>query len=445
MAWPTKDEYDLAISQWQRTVWDPDIRSGTLSQDEMGIRRYGGANLYVCIYKIGDWTVRCFCSNPPNQTPPDIVDRYMAIDRFCRTNASWVSALLPVTYIERGITVGQRVLPLVKMPFLTSTPPLGEFIADNYQNQAKMQQLSDAWFEMIRELEAVSMAHGDLDLTNVLVEQRGPSLSLKLIDYDNVWIPELAGYGQTEYGHEAFQHPAFFSSRSRPYNAEMDRFSALVIYISLKMLVYRPELYAEWSADESEQLLLSSADYQSASLATSHIAQLRKLSRSDMLPYIDELSACLREKRMPRSLERIVVNRYQPPNPTPEPRYKPVGTSVQSLPPVSLWENKILNGATSYPAAPTSTLSFSSQPLDDDKLVLSQPPPLPTRQKISPLVLTLSILIGIFLVVATVVIVLFATHVLTFASHQGMQYIAAQWFAPFMILSRAQGGVYVAA
>ncbi|HKV56938.1 MAG TPA: hypothetical protein VJO32_01605, partial [Ktedonobacteraceae bacterium] len=289
LRWPTKDEYDVAIQQWQATILDPDVRGGTLAQDAMGISSFGGANLYVALYKIGDWMIRCFCSNPPNATPSDIMERYRAIDRFCRGRASKMTALLPSVLVEQGIKVGERIMPFVKMPFLPGVPPLGEFIADHYTEKPLMVQLRDAWLRMIYELETAPMAHGDLDLTNVLVEQRGAALTLKLIDYDNIWIPELAGLPQTEYGHAAFQHPAFFTSRTRRYAVDMDRFSALVIFIALDMLAHRPELYDEWHADESEQLLFSEADYATFQLATSHFSQLRKFSRSEMWPYSDEL------------------------------------------------------------------------------------------------------------------------------------------------------------
>src|SRR5207302_11322506 len=123
-----------------------------------------------------------------------------------------------------------------------------------------------ALFRMIRVIVAVSMAHGDLDLSNVLVEQHNTHVILRLIDYDNTWIPELVGRNQTEHGHENFQHPSFMPPHQRPYYAGMDRFSALVIYISLKMLVSHPRLYDDWGANEADRLLLSEQDYQNAGL-----------------------------------------------------------------------------------------------------------------------------------------------------------------------------------
>src|SRR5215467_1037633 len=106
LRWPTKDEYDVAIQQWQSTILDTDVRGGTLAQDAMGISAFGGANLYVALYKIGDWMIRRFCSNPPNATPSDIVERYRAIDSFCRGRASKMTALLPSLLVEQGIRVG---------------------------------------------------------------------------------------------------------------------------------------------------------------------------------------------------------------------------------------------------------------------------------------------------------------------------------------------------
>ena len=351
LLWPTKDEYNLTIARWTQTLGDPDLRNGQLAQDQLGICRFGGANLYVCVYKIGNWMVRCFCSNPPHQTPVDICDRYRAIDQFCRMNAGRVSALIPVTYIEQGIRVGQRIFPIVKMPFLADCLPLGEFIMERYSERATMWRLSEAWLRMIREMEAAPIAHGDLDLTNVLVDERGSDLVLKLIDYDNVWIPALAGRTQTEFGHASFQHPNFLPPRPRPYTLEMDRFSALVIYISLKMLVIHPELYEQWGADESERLLVSEEDYKNAGLPDSRIVQLRNLADKDLQPYVVELYDSLRENRMPCSLDEIARAirfnaSYAPPGygvpqqtifaPQPAPMLRPM---------VAQWQNAVYSSA----------------------------------------------------------------------------------------------------
>lgn len=355
LRWPTKDEYDLAILQWQQALLDPDLRIGQLARDNFGITRFGGANLYVSVYKIGNWMVRCFCSNPPNPTPYDIRERYMALDQFCRVNHGRVSALVPVFYIERGINMGGYILPVVKMPFLNGLLPLGEFIAARYTERATMWRLSEAWLHMIRELEVVPMAHGDLDLTNVLVEDRGSDFILKLIDYDNAWIPALAGRTQTEYGHAAFQHPDFLPPRPRPYTAEMDRFSALVLYISLKLISDHPELYQQWGADESDRLLLSEADYKNAGLADSRIAQMRDAADKDLRPYVFELYESLREHRMPRSLGDLAhTGQFNTSFATPyisQPQFAPAPqASPMRAPAVMMWQNAVYNAGTPWMA-----------------------------------------------------------------------------------------------
>ena len=319
--WPTRDDYDLAMLERSRTVFDPDIRSGNLYQDKMGIRRYGGANLYICIYRVDDWIVRCFCSRPPRKPPDDIKDRYRAIHRFYQNNFDKVSALIPMIYLEQGITVDYvdryagiitdtQVLPIVKIPFIKARS-LGRFILDHHQKRQIMEQLDNAWLRMMRELEDANMAHGDLDLTNILVEENGSDLTLKLIDYDNVWIPQLDGLKQTEYGHASFQHPAFLPPNPRPYNIEMDRFSALVIYISLKALAARPQLYYEWGADESDRLLLSKEDFvretqlSKVDYHTSRISQLRNQGIPNIEPYLEELNYALYNRCNPRRLDDI--------------------------------------------------------------------------------------------------------------------------------------------
>jgi len=232
-----------------------------------------------------------------------------------------------------------------------------------------MQQLCDAWLRMIGELEAASMAHGDLDLSNVLVERRGPTLALRLIDYDNTWIPALSGRGQTEHGHQHFQHPAFMPPNLRPFAVDMDRFSALVIYISLKTLISQPRLYDQWGADESERLLFADTDYQNAGQPGNRIAQLRQISSPDLYPYLDELQAALRERRMPRSLSAIAPVKlppsspdgYRPPAPPAQP---PIGPPP---PPRALWNQARYNPQSSFP--------FPSPPVQPQQAMPSPPVP----------------------------------------------------------------------
>ncbi|HKV85114.1 MAG TPA: lipopolysaccharide kinase InaA family protein [Ktedonobacterales bacterium] len=347
--WPTREEYDLAMQAWTRTLNDPALRMGELSRSMGNPRRYGGAALYVSVYKISDWMVRCFTSNvKANTNPPkDIAERYQKIAQFTQANLANVSALIPIHYLPDEILVSAKRWPLVKMPFLSNAQQLGSYLQIYREDRARMHALGDAWRKIIHEMEAAHFAHGDLDLTNVLVQQPMGQLSLKLIDYDNVYIPELAGAAQTEYGHEAFQHPAFQPPNKRPYDERMDRFSALVIYLCIRALELQPSLYKDLGADESERLLMTRGDYDQPGLTTSNIQRLQKKCGGQVKPLVDELMACLNEKRMPRSLDEIPDRVVVPSGPA----Y--VNTAPQGA------------GAASYPymAAPTAGAPLPPPPM----------------------------------------------------------------------------------
>ena len=63
----------------------------------------------------------------------------------------------------------------------------------------------------------------------------GGSLALRLIDYDGMYVPALAGTRSGEVGLPAYQHPQRI--REGTYNAEVDRFSHLVIYTAIRCLM----------------------------------------------------------------------------------------------------------------------------------------------------------------------------------------------------------------
>lgn len=313
-SWPTREEYDHAVMSWRQTMRDADLVGGELAT-VMGTdpRRFGGAGLYVTVYRIGDWAVRCFCSDvgAACDPPADIVDRYWAVARFVAERQADIHALLPVTVIEEGIFVAGGWRPVVKSPWVTDAMRLGAFIAEHRGNTRLLAALAESWRHLMRDLEDIPLAHGDLDLTNVLVREEDGRPALHLIDYDDVWIPALDGRAQTECGHEPFQHPAFFrpiphpDPANRPYGPRMDRFAALVIYVSLLALSLDPRLYADLGASEEDRLLFSRADYEQPTLETSSFVLVRKRCGPAVAPYLDELLACLATRRMPRSLEAI--------------------------------------------------------------------------------------------------------------------------------------------
>jgi len=260
-------------------------------------------------------------------TPPsDILSRYQHISAFCQNYQKQVSALVPIYFVDNAIEVNfydrqggnnsytitkTETLPFVRMPFIEGLP-LGSFVKINHNNQGVMINLCDAWLKMIYEMEKAHIAHGDLDLTNIIVKQDTAGITLKLIDYDNAWVPALNGHPQTEVGHEHFQLPAFQNKHTRAFDANMDRFSALTIYLPLKMIAKYPSLYTnkEWGADDTHHLLFTRADYVAEMQGTpNHISLIRAADNAELNPLLDELSGSLREKRVPRSLSELITGK----------------------------------------------------------------------------------------------------------------------------------------
>lgn len=326
LQWPSRFDYDLAMGNLAANMKDPKLRHVHI-ETKSGIQNLGQPDSHACLYHIGDWMVRCFCrieamdnSEEDREPPEDILERYEKLDRFSQDNLTRVSALIPIFFVKEGIQVdcfrptrkGDTLnyiktvtRPLIRTLYMKE-PALGTFIMIYHDNSHIMHQLSEAWLRMIREMEAVKMAHGDLDLTNILVQYE-PSkqhLLLKLIDYDNTWIPDF-DYMLPEHGHQAFQHPAFFG-KSQAFNARIDRFSALVMYISLKALASHSKLYEQWGADET-RLLFAAGDYEAEQhrFSSGRIAQLRNMRIPGLEPYIQELSKALQQNQMPSSLLEI--------------------------------------------------------------------------------------------------------------------------------------------
>src|SRR5262249_45315800 len=140
--------------------------------------------------------------------------------------------------------------PITKMPWLQAAP-INRHIEANPSKPA-IERLAEEFKVLIDRLAANGIAHGDLQHGNILVDGAG---HLKLVDYDGMFVPALKGLSANESGHVNFQHP----QRGGQFNAELDRFSALVIFTALKALAVEPTLWGRYS--NGENLLFKRADF----------------------------------------------------------------------------------------------------------------------------------------------------------------------------------------
>ena len=116
---------------------------------------------------------------------------------------------------------------------------LGLHLEKAKSNITSLIQLQKNFRDLEIFLRGKSLAHGDLQTGNLVVRD-----GLKLVDYDGVYVPGLPIGQGTEVGHKHFQH----SKRAAvDFGPNMDRFSFIVIDLSLRALIEKPSLFAKFS------------------------------------------------------------------------------------------------------------------------------------------------------------------------------------------------------
>ena len=114
------------------------------------------------------------------------------------------------------------------------------------------------WAHMGKYLRAAEVGHCDLQHGNVLLVPGATpnSLALKLIDYDGMWVPALAGKKSGEVGHANYQHPQRL--REGTYSLEVDRFPLLLVATAMRALKADKGLWAKY--DNGDNMLFKESD-----------------------------------------------------------------------------------------------------------------------------------------------------------------------------------------
>lgn len=157
-------------------------------------------------------------------------------------------------YLSGGLTVeedgGQQTVDTVRMDWIEGDN-LHDFITNSKEDDSpaefkrKMRELAGNFKKMFKDLHQVGISHGDLQHGNVVIKE---DLSIKLVDYDSVFVPTIQGEGQITSGLTGYQHPIRKTTCTHA-SAYDDYFSELIIYSGLLALSVMPKL---WPEDEEE-------------------------------------------------------------------------------------------------------------------------------------------------------------------------------------------------
>jgi serine/threonine protein kinase len=256
MLWPSCTDYEFAIANMGKCVLASRFKGGTpvranhtgTHEDFMSFR--GGFSVVYPII-VGKETVvlRGWISDPGQAA-----ERYKITSKFLKTKPS--KYFVDFDYIHEGIICNGNPYPLICMEWIEGSP-LSKFLDANIKQQAIILEAAEKFLFMVSDLHKLKISHGDLQDGNIMVCQTSNSISLKLVDYDSLYVPTLQDNQLTQErlpGVEDYQHP----NRLNQSNETTDYFSELVIYLSLCAYGEAPPL---WQKGQDKRLLFKKKDF----------------------------------------------------------------------------------------------------------------------------------------------------------------------------------------
>ncbi len=188
-----------------------------------------GSSSIVYPYKVEN--AECYairCSHTPIN---DAQARYNIISQQIRLLK--LPYFVECDYVANGIMT-DALHPIVRMTWV-NPPNLKNFILKNHTNKKLLATLLENFLQMQCKLHSLNISHGDLQYDNIRVNDQG---EIVLVDYDSMYMDELASFPNEITGNPAFQH----SSRiATPYpSPKADYFSELVIYTVISLAIESP-------------------------------------------------------------------------------------------------------------------------------------------------------------------------------------------------------------
>ena len=245
MHYPSLAEYSDALQlSLGIALSDPLLGRGTLRSRGPGQPVIRSGNFALTFEVVADgrsYAVRCF-----HKPADSLQERYAAIGSHLRRIRS--SCFVDFEFQPSGITTESGTYPIVRMDWAHGQT-LAAFVAAHRADTDALLQLRMSLRGVSRELVRHGIAHGDIQPTNVIVQS---ATQLRLIDYDGLFVPRLAGLQSTELGQRNFQHSG---RRARHFDASLDSFAFSLLDLTLHALCRRPELWEESDSDADAFIL----------------------------------------------------------------------------------------------------------------------------------------------------------------------------------------------
>lgn len=247
-----------------------------------------GSGAFAGIFKIRnsksgkEYALRCFLSGGKQENINRIENISNYLENF---SVDW---LCKNTLHKEGIKIKGNLYPIILLEWCHGQK-LNDYVSFIIDDNQKISELQNKLVELSHDLEAKDIAHGDIQSGNVLVEQaNNGGITLKLVDYDAMYIPTLKGEQAIEKGHSSFQHP---KRNMSDYNPLIDRFSFWLLLTSLEALKYDKTL---WNKDlrggfnDEDNFLFKSKDLSNPQ-SSELVRRLRNINERSLNFYLDNL------------------------------------------------------------------------------------------------------------------------------------------------------------
>lgn len=157
------------------------------------------------------------------------------------------------SYVENALLINQNYFPVVIMDWMEGQK-LKDYIHDNIHENECLLEVAKNFKDFVKYMHRTNLAHGDLQHDNILIRS---DKTIAVVDYDSMYVEALSGMSDNIKGKSGYQHPSRI--KNEYLNVQLDYFSELVIYLSLLIFAFEPDLWPIYF--NSEYLLFSIEDF----------------------------------------------------------------------------------------------------------------------------------------------------------------------------------------
>jgi len=197
-----------------------------------------GSGAFAAVFKGSlngrTYAIRCFLS-----VEDETINRYKAICSYLKNvRSSWKTEC---EFIENEISLNGNLYPILKMEWMNGLL-INQFVSNHLSENRVLAELQEKLVAVSEDLERNKIGHGDIQCGNIIISGTSDDFQVKLIDYDGMYVPDLAHKKSIEKGRSEFQHP---NRTLNNFSPEIDRFSFWVMITALEALKLDKTLWRE--------------------------------------------------------------------------------------------------------------------------------------------------------------------------------------------------------